>query len=57
MTNVAAHRHVTDAVSMPLVSKTYPNLTLGAFSDDAVYTPKDVEHLLAYAKDRGVRVR
>ena len=51
-----ACRHVTDAVSLPLVSKTFPNLTLGAFSDDAVYTLQDVDALLSYAKDRGVRV-
>lgn len=50
------HWHVTDAVSLPLVSTTFPNLTLGAFSNDAVYTPRQVEELLAYAKDRGVRV-
>ena len=52
----AISRHVTDAVSLPLVSTTYPNLTLGAFSNDAVYTPNEVEALLSYAKDRGVRL-
>ena len=50
------HWHVTDAVSLPLVSTTFPNLTLGAFSNDAIYSPTEVEDLLAYAKDRGVRV-
>lgn len=47
---------MTDAVSLPLVSTTFPNLTLGAFSNDAIYTPKEVEDLLGFAKDRGVRV-
>ncbi len=50
------HWHVTDAVSLPLVSTAFPNLTLGAFSSDAVYTPEQVEALLAFAKDRGIRV-
>lgn len=48
--------HATDAVSLPIASTTFPNLTLGAFSAESVYSPEDVSALLRYAKDRGVRI-
>jgi hypothetical protein len=46
------HWHATDAISLPLASAAFPNLTLGAFSDEAVYSLEDVEALLG-ADSRG----
>jgi hexosaminidase len=51
------HWHATDAESAPLESVAFPNLTLyGAFAPTATYSPVDVLQLIAYAKDRGIRV-
>ncbi len=51
------HWHVTDAESMPIVSKSYPDLAAkGAFAPTAVYSPEDVRGIVQFAKERGVRV-
>lgn len=51
------HWHVVDDNSWPLVSTTYPNFTAqGAYSDAEVYTHEDVQNIVQYAQDRGIRV-
>jgi len=50
------HWHLTDAQSFPYVSQNYPNLSMASFSAREVYTADDMRGVVAYAKDRGVRV-
>ncbi|ORX49910.1 hypothetical protein DM01DRAFT_1394127 [Hesseltinella vesiculosa] len=51
------HWHMVDSTSFPYVSKAYPELAQkGAYSPRHVYTAKDIQEVVSYAKDRGVRV-
>lgn len=50
------HWHVVDSASWPLYIETYPELTQGAYSPQEIYYPDDVEELITYAMERGVRV-
>ncbi|KAF2899729.1 hypothetical protein ILUMI_06455 [Ignelater luminosus] len=51
------HWHITDTHSFPYVSTSRPELSqIGAYSKKKVYTPSDVEEIVKYAKERGVRV-
>jgi hexosaminidase len=59
------HIHFTDVSSFPIASKTYPQLAqkgrisrlLWKSADtDAVYSKAELQSLVAYAADRGVRV-
>ncbi|KAF2899728.1 hypothetical protein ILUMI_06454 [Ignelater luminosus] len=51
------HWHITDVQSFPYVSSSRPELSqIGAYSKKKVYTPSDVEEIVNYAKERGVRV-
>jgi hexosaminidase len=53
------HWHITDAQSFPLKTKAFAKLAEGAYggADTAmVYDAADVARIVAYAKDRGVRV-
>jgi hexosaminidase len=50
------HWHMTDAQSTPYDSTVHPKLKEGAFSEGAVYTPKDIKGLVEYARLRGVQV-
>eukprot|EP01050_Picozoa_sp_SAG11_P017724 SAG11_NODE_2586_length_3194_cov_3.871082_1_plen_402_part_00 len=53
------HWHITDAQSFPLKTKALPQLVKGAYggSGSALhYDADDVKAIVAYAKDRGVRV-
>jgi hexosaminidase len=51
------HWHVTDAESMPIQSQRFPMLhEKGAFGPKAFYSTAQIEELVTYAAQRGVRV-
>jgi len=54
------HWHIVDDVSFPYVSTQFPDLSgKGAYnapSTDHTYSPSDVQQIIAYAKQRGIRV-
>ncbi|ORY53659.1 hypothetical protein BCR33DRAFT_801315 [Rhizoclosmatium globosum] len=50
------HWHIVDATSFPVVSKTYPDLSNAAYSKLSIYSYADVQNVIAYAADRGIRV-
>jgi hexosaminidase len=53
----ALHWHIIDAQSFPIYSNSYPNLAIkGAYATNAIYTHNDVQNIVQYAKQRGVRV-
>uniref|UniRef100_A0A6M2CTI3 Beta-hexosaminidase n=1 Tax=Rhipicephalus microplus TaxID=6941 RepID=A0A6M2CTI3_RHIMP len=52
----AFHWHLVDDQSWPLEMATYPNLTQSAYSPRHVYSRKDVQDVIEYARLRGIRV-
>jgi hexosaminidase len=50
------HWHIVDAQSWPLESPSWPKLWDGAFSPHERYTTDDVAAIVAFARERGVRV-
>ncbi|KAJ2617710.1 Glucosamine-6-phosphate isomerase (Glucosamine-6-phosphate deaminase) (GNPDA) (GlcN6P deaminase) [Coemansia sp. RSA 1365] len=51
------HWHIVDSHSWPVESKTYPDLQKnGAYAADMQYSYADVEDIIQYAKERGIRV-
>lgn len=50
------HWHATDSQSWPLYFKSHPELSeKGAYSASEVYTPSDVQNIISYAEERGIR--
>lgn len=51
------HWHLTDSQSWPIEIKAYPEMTKsGAYSSWEQYSQDDLREIVAYAKERGVRV-
>ncbi|KAJ1963947.1 Glucosamine-6-phosphate isomerase (Glucosamine-6-phosphate deaminase) (GNPDA) (GlcN6P deaminase) [Dipsacomyces acuminosporus] len=51
------HWHIVDSQSWPIQSKTFPELQQkGAYGPDMQYSHTDVQNIIAYARDRGIRV-
>jgi len=51
------HWHITDDQSFPFCSERYPRLCQdGAFSDFERYTVEDLQEIVEYSRERGVRV-
>ena len=51
------HIHLTDSTSVPIVSKSFPELAAkGAFGPAMLYSPDDMRQVVEYARHRGIRV-
>lgn len=50
------HIHLDDAQSWPLLLNSYPEMIMDAYSEREIYTIQDLQHIIKYAKNRGVRV-
>lgn len=50
------HWHLDDAQSWPVQMQSYPQMTKDAYASYQIYTPSDIQNVLAYATARGVRV-
>ena len=53
------HWHISDDQAFPIVSTTFPNLTMGAMQAPAMshtYAPADVASIIQAAAERGIRV-
>nr|XP_027199030.1 beta-hexosaminidase subunit beta-like [Dermatophagoides pteronyssinus] len=51
------HWHIVDDQSFPFVSTTFPELSKkGSYRSNFIYTPEDVQKVLRYANDRGIRL-
>lgn len=50
------HWHIVDAQSFPMNPPSAPRLIEGAYSSQATYSMADIESLVKYGTDRGVRV-
>ncbi|CAO3664780.1 unnamed protein product [Rhizopus stolonifer] len=51
------HWHISDSQSWPLYLASHPELSeKGAYTDKEVYSPDDVQQIIQYANERGVRV-
>ncbi|XP_050100153.1 chitooligosaccharidolytic beta-N-acetylglucosaminidase isoform X2 [Anopheles aquasalis] len=51
------HWHITDTHSFPMALERVPEAALyGAYSSDAVYSPRDIQSVVNYAKQNGIRI-
>ena len=50
------HWHLVDEVSFPFNSTAAPYLSMGAWSYHETYSADDLRGIVAYARDRGVRI-
>ena len=50
------HWHIVDDNSWPLYLESYPLFTKGAYAPDAIYSHADIQQIVQYAFDRGIRI-
>jgi hexosaminidase len=50
------HWHLVDSQAFPFNSSAAPNLSKGAWNWRETYSPDDLQGLVQYAKERGVRI-
>jgi hexosaminidase len=50
------HWHVVDEQSFPFESRTYPDLWKGSYSAEERYTQEDMQELVEYGRQRGVKI-
>jgi hexosaminidase len=50
------HWHLVDSQAFPFASVRFPRLSMGALHPDAVYTHADIREVVAFARERGIRV-
>lgn len=50
------HWHLVDDQSWPYEMKVFPNLTQAAYHPKQVYSQKDINEIIEYARLRGIRV-
>eukprot|EP00002_Diphylleia_rotans_P004356 TRINITY_DN13186_c0_g1_i1.p1 TRINITY_DN13186_c0_g1~~TRINITY_DN13186_c0_g1_i1.p1 ORF type:complete len:564 (+),score=117.28 TRINITY_DN13186_c0_g1_i1:46-1737(+) len=50
------HWHVCDGASFPFEVRSYPGLSLGAWSKNEIYTHEQLKEIVQYATDRGIRI-
>lgn len=50
------HWHIVDDNSWPLYLESYPLFTNGAYAPDAIYSHQDIQQIVQYANDRGIRI-
>jgi hexosaminidase len=50
------HWHMVDSQSFPMESRSNPLLWNGAYSDQEKYTTEDIQEVIEYARQRGIRV-
>ncbi|ORE03813.1 hypothetical protein BCV72DRAFT_257614 [Rhizopus microsporus var. microsporus] len=51
------HWHISDSQSWPIFLKSHPELSeKGAYSDKEIYTPEDIQNIIQYGNERGIRV-
>lgn len=50
------HWHLEDSQSWPVVISSYPQMTKDAYSNNEIYTPNGIRHIVQYSLERGVRI-
>lgn len=50
------HWHIEDSQSWPIILKSYPQMSKGAFTERETYTIQDLADVVKYGKERGVRI-
>lgn len=50
------HWHLEDSQSWPVAISSYPEMSKDAYSNNEIYTPDEIRHIVQYSMERGVRI-